>query len=1515
MTIISRKIFLLFLFLLVSVAARALTAGFTADYISGCSPLVVHFTNTSSGATSYYWDLGNGTTSTLTDVSGSYITAGTYTVTLTASNGSSTSVFHMTITVYPSPIVSFVATDTSICPGTSTTFTSTSVLGTSGAGTYLWNFGDGSSSTAASPTHTYVTPGFYNVTLVVTNSEGCASSLTVGAFIHVFNHSTPSFTASTTYFCNPPGDATFTSTTTGAGPFTCVWYFGDGTTGTGSPVTHTYGSTGSYTVKLIVTDANGCIDSITRTSFITITTIAASFTSATTVCDDSWVAFDNTSSTHSGSAWSFGDGGSSSSDTASHYYSSPGTYNVRLIISEGPCGDTAYETVTVRTPPTISFSYSPDASCPAPATVSFTGSVPSGSSVTWTFGDGATGSGTAVSHTYTTNGVYTVTMTVVDAYGCTTVYSDTYVVHDLILNIISDVIGGCVPLTVHFHDSVSTSVPRSGTYPYSTASYSWDFGDGSATSTAATPSHTYTATGVYSVVLNITTANGCSATDTILITVGSVPVITVTDTPSEICFGRSFEFIVTVLSGGPVNSYYWNWGDGTSSTDTFATNSHAFARPGRDTVEIIAYNNGCPSAPFYLYNLITDSPMAIISSAYTCDPYNSVIFVDRSLGDDTHTWLFGDGTTSTADSVAHTYPGFSTYTCTLVTYNARSGCHDTTSVPLNLIPPVLHMYASDSVICAGSVIHFTDSVTGSSSRGFWWYANGIGVDLDTNSSFYDTFKVAGLYTIKMVILDQHGCFDTLVHTNWISVAKPADTFVAAPPTGCWPLTVAFTDSSTDISGVSITRYQWIFGDGSTSTVSSIHTSHTYTAAGTYNVEEIVTDSRGCKDTMLRRSLITVSRPHAVFRASTQYPCLGNPVIFTNSSTGIVGSYWMFGDGDTSTTTSPTHIYTDTGTYTVKLAVVDASGCRDTAIYTSYIIVTRPIAAFTMSDSFTICPPLTVSFFNYSSGATGYSWTFGDGTTSILVSPSNLYVTSGLYHARLVVVNAHGCRDTATHDVVLYGYAGAFSYSPLTGCSPLTVYFNAAISNVPNIIWDFADGNTTRASMLDTTSHTYTLPGAYVPKLILSDNTGCRNSSLGLDTIKVDAVIPGFTTRPHPVCVNTSINFQDTSFSYFSHITNWHWVFTNGDTSDLSAPPYFYNTIGTYPVTLYVTDGWGCTGSVKDTITVYPPPTITASPDTIICVHDSGTLKGYGGVSYTWSPTTSLGCPTCPVTSAFPSVNTTYTVTGTDIHGCVNTDTVQVDLRIYTVSKGWGDTEVCRNVPVTLHDTGGTKYNWIPATGLSDPHIFDPVATPPSTTLYMIIAQYGSCVPDTNYVKLIIDSLPTVNAGPDQSLVAGSEATLNATGTLINKYLWSPGQYLSCDSCATTIASLMSTTTYTITVTTNKGCTATDSVTIFLYCDKNQIFIPNSFTPNGDGQNDVFYPRGSGVSKINAFRIYNRWGEMLFERTNISINDVSNAWDGTYNGGLPRPDVYVYLVEAVCDTGEPIFIKGDVTIIR
>jgi len=1501
------------------------TAGFNVDVAAGCAPHVVNFTNTSTGATSYSWNLGNGTITPLVNPSTSYLSVGTYTVVLTATNGSATSTYTRVITVHPSPTVIFSASDTTVCPGAPIAFSNSSISGVPGPMTNLWNFGDGTTATSAMPTHAYAASGYYNVTLFATNSYGCVASLIKSAYIHVYTPPFVNFTGSPVVICNPPGSVTFTNFTTGTGPFTYNWRFGDGGTSTATSPSHGYTAPGTYTVKLSVTDANGCTDSITRAAYILADTINASFTGPTTACKYATIPFFNTSSPHLTRVWNFGDGSpTSTSFSGIHAYAVAGTYTISLTVSNGPCSHTFTRTIVITDGPGADFTIAPVHPCPAPQTITYTGTGPASTAYSWYFEDGSTATGGTASYTYGTNGIKSVTMIAQDPVtGCrdTVIKADT--LFDLFFFANAAPGEGCVPLTVTFGSYAETSVPT-GTmlpYPYALSGHVWDFGDGSPTTSGTAPVHTFTAVGIYTVTVTAVTDNGCPVTATVRIEVGAPPVATFTATPRHVCYGSYTPVLFTpTIVTGPIDEYSWVYGDGGGYIDSSGAGiSYVYTMPGLFTVTLTPSYRGCPGTPFVMTDYIkVDSSKSIIAHVVSCTIRNQVAFFDSSLGADSHLWIFGDGTTSTVDDPVHTFPGFTVYTVSLTTHNVATGCRDTARRVIDLTPPVPNFIADDTVICRDESIHFIGWVTGGPAVLFEWI-------VDTNvipimfgyPDFFRTFTSTGYHTISLVTRNVDGCFDTTTRTNYILVAKPVANFTGSPVSGCLPLNVTFTNSSTPTVGTSLASYYWTFGDGGTAALSAplFTTSHTYTAVGTYSVSLNITDNVGCKDTIVRSAYISVFQPVASFVASTLFPCINAPVSFTNTSTGgVVSSVWDFGDGNSSTAMSPVHYYAATGTYSIRLTVTDANGCTSTILLPAHIQVTKPTASFTMSDSVSVCPPLFVNFTNTSIGASGYSWTFGDGNASLVASPSNMYITSGLFNIMMVASNFYGCRDTAYKSVNIFGYAGAFTYSPLQGCSPLAVSFIATLSNIPHITWDFSDGSTSTASFTDTITHIYTTPGAYVPKLLLSDNTGCQTSSIGLDTIKVEQINPKFNTDPSPVCINMAFTFLDSSTAYWSPVSMWQWTY-DGITSTLPSPTHTFTAIGTYPVTMEVENAWGCKATITRNIVIAPPPTVTASADTVVCVGDPAVLTGYGAVTYTWAPPATLSCVTCNPTIATPPAETTYTVTGADIYGCIDTATVTVLHRTHTISNAWGDTAVCFGVPVQLYDTGGHTYQWLPPTGLSNPNIATPIASPPYTTIYTVIARLGGCIPDTNTVTVIVYPQPTVNAGPDQRLLAGSTAQLQATGTDIASYSWWPSETLSCPDCPNPVASMTVRTTYNVDVVSEYGCRASDSVTIILYCDNSMVFIPNAFTPNGDGQNDVFYPRGAGIEVVKTFRIYNRWGELIFERQGIELNDAGNAWDGSYNGADPKPDVYVYIMEATCYTGEQVMVKGDVTIIK
>jgi gliding motility-associated-like protein len=175
--------------------------------------------------------------------------------------------------------------------------------------------------------------------------------------------------------------------------------------------------------------------------------------------------------------------------------------------------------------------------------------------------------------------------------------------------------------------------------------------------------------------------------------------------------------------------------------------------------------------------------------------------------------------------------------------------------------------------------------------------------------------------------------------------------------------------------------------------------------------------------------------------------------------------------------------------------------------------------------------------------------------------------------------------------------------------------------------------------------------------------------------------------------------------------------------------------------------------------------------------------------------------------------------------------------------------------------------------------------------------------------------PTVNLGPDLEALIGSTIQLNAQVTNASKIMWIPATGLSCTTCFDPQFIVRGKVTYIAEVKNFLGCPATDTINIRDVCDEHYFYFANTFTPNGDGQNDRFYPQGVGTSPVAHFMIYDRWGEIVFSATNISVNDPSAGWDGTFRNQALKPDVYVYVMDAVCENGTKVVVRGDVTLIR
>ncbi len=333
------------------------------------------------------------------------------------------------------------------------------------------------------------------------------------------------------------------------------------------------------------------------------------------------------------------------------------------------------------------------------------------------------------------------------------------------------------------------------------------------------------------------------------------------------------------------------------------------------------------------------------------------------------------------------------------------------------------------------------------------------------------------------------------------------------------------------------------------------------------------------------------------------------------------------------------------------------------------------------------------------------------------------------------------------------------------------------------------------------------------------------------------------------------------------------------------------------------------------VATYVQPPVNAGPDQTICAGAIAQLQARGAASYVWAPAATLSCSSCQGPQATPDATTTYQVTGTDAFGCSDSDKVVVTI----IDKGPVSIEeggaICTGDTIHLSATGGTSYLWMPAAGLNDPTVANPIAAPTETTTYQVIISQGSCFKDTLTTEVNVHQSPSVDLGADQNIVIGNTITLTPKGTDVAAYAWSPTCGLSCTDCANPVASPSKTTTYRVTVVSDFGCISSDELTVFVTCSNQPLWLPNTFTPNADGQNDRFYPHGHSVTMIKRFRIYDRWGELIYDITDIPVNDAIYGWDGTFKSQPLQPNVYIYVVNAVCLTGDEIELKGDVSLVR
>ncbi len=404
------------------------------------------------------------------------------------------------------------------------------------------------------------------------------------------------------------------------------------------------------------------------------------------------------------------------------------------------------------------------------------------------------------------------------------------------------------------------------------------------------------------------------------------------------------------------------------------------------------------------------------------------------------------------------------------------------------------------------------------------------------------------------------------------------------------------------------------------------------------------------------------------------------------------------------------------------------------------------------------------------------------------------------------------------------------------------------------------------------------------------------------TVYVNPLPPVNAGPDIDLCIGSNSQVQATG------ATSYLWSPSFG-LSDPNIPDPIAGPTVTTTYTLTGTDSIGCINFDSMTVFVHPLPVAgILQNDTTICPGEPFQLNATGGVFYSWTPGTFLNDSTLANPVAQINSPQVFSVTVTDSFGCQNGDWIVLTLHPNPSVIAGPDTAVCPGQSVQLFADNGVSYSWIPPGHLDNPSAQQPVTVIDTTTWFIVtITDLNGChASDSVLITVYPPAQP--DAGPDQSIYRGESAQFSATGG--TSFIWAPPGSLDDPYIPDPLAHPVYTTTYTVTVTTDNGCTGKDSVTVFVDA-RPTIFIPNAFSPNGDGLNDVLHIVVlDDFSEIHSFRIYNRWGELVFSGT-----DKNQGWDGTFQGEPQEMGTYIYVVEGLAANGEPFVRKGNITLLR
>ena len=1024
---------------------------------------------------------------------------------------------------------------------------------------------------------------------------------------------------------------------------------------------------------------------------------------------------------------------------------------------------------------------------------------------------------------------------------------------------------------------------------------------------------------------------------------------------------------------------------------------------------------GC-SSPFGYTVTSLPAPTASFTTAnQTCN--NQLTYTNSSVGTGlTYSWNFGDGATSTSNSPTHTYAGVGTFTNTLIVYSTN-GCSDTTVQSVTVLPKPNAQFIFNQA-CATNTVTFNNysSVSnGTITASKWAFGDG-GTSLVANPTH--VYAVGGSYNVQLTVTDNNTCKDSLVKVTAI-YNLPVASFNAAAV--CQGNNTVFNNTST-VVGSTLSNYAWDFtNDGTTDNINQ-SPSNIYPTSGTYSVTLQVTSAQGCINT-LTNTVVVNPNPKVLFMVNNA--CTGSNFVFANNSTvangNITQSYWSFGDGGNSTQTTPQHIYSPSGTYTITLTEISNLGCISNATQ-NITVYPKPVVNFSASA---VCQLQANAFNNTSTVSSGnistWAWDFtSDGTIdNNTQNPNYTYSQGGNFNCTLHATTDMGCKDSITKPVTVYLNPTANFNAPAVCNNAATQFTDASTSQNGTITgwdWDYTS-NGTFDSNTQNASTTYSTYGTYSVTLQVTSSLGCLSSTT--HTIIVNPN-PAVAFSVNNACAGSIFTFANNStIAANGNIVQNLWSFGDGTNSSQVTPQHSYATANTYNITLTETSNFGCVSSFSKPVTAYPKPIVSFITNPV-CQSQASTFNNTSSIasgniaSYGWDFTSNGSIDNT-------NQNPTYTYTqggsfnctlhATSDKGCLDSAKKAVTI-YYNPVANFSAPSSCNGTSVQFTD-GSTSQNGIitvwdwdfTSDGSIDNLTQNPTNAYTNAGLFLVTLQVQTNYGCINVIKKsvrvnatpVADLAVTHQQGCPDNMCVGMVNNSSIQGGIISHWLWNFGDNTTSTQNSPTHCFKSGMYNISLTATSDSGCsssfTLANAITVwpkpiaaFDYTPKDvdiidptvsiingaqgatsylyfisdgyvvsghpsfthtfsnetpqnytalqvvtnsygckdsvehtiiinpgyTFYIPNAFTPNKDGTNEMFKGIGIGI-KTYTLMIFDRWGELIFQS-----DDLEKGWDGTFKGKggeVVQEGVYVWKVQLKDERNNEHDFNGTVSVIK